>query len=103
MFFGIAGVAGLAVLLTLVMHYPQYVYIPETGIFLTALGTLMLSLLSIVALMRSLVIERREQASQILKVQVRGDKRTPYGPGSVPECLPTWPASWETGASASRP
>jgi sodium-dependent phosphate cotransporter len=55
---GFAGVVGLSLLVTLVMHYPQYVYIPETGIFLTALGVLMVSLLSIVALMRSLVIER---------------------------------------------
>lgn len=55
---GLLGAVGLALVTSLVMHYPQYVYIPETGIFLTALGTLMVSLISIVALMRSLVIDR---------------------------------------------
>lgn len=61
MVIGLAGVAGFSFLVMLVVQHPEYVLIPETAIFLTALGGLFLSLFGIVKLMRSMVIERVER------------------------------------------
>ncbi len=58
---GFIGVAAFTLCLTMVIRHPEYVFIPETGIFLCALGTLFLSLFGIVKLMRSMVIEKVER------------------------------------------
>jgi sodium-dependent phosphate cotransporter len=58
---GFIGIAGFSACLTLVIQHPQYIFIPETAIFLCALGTLFLSLFGIVKLMRSMIIERVER------------------------------------------
>jgi len=58
---GFVGVAVFSLCLTLVFRHPEYVFLPETGIFLFALGLLFASLFGIVKLMRSMVIEKVER------------------------------------------
>ena len=55
---GIAGVALISLMVTMVVQHPRYVFIPQTPIFLVALGGLLVSLVSIVKLMRSMVMDR---------------------------------------------
>ncbi|MBW2264495.1 MAG: Na/Pi symporter, partial [Deltaproteobacteria bacterium] len=61
MIVGILGVGLFSLALTLVIQHPKYVFIPESAIFLTALGGLFLALYCIVAIMRSMVLERMER------------------------------------------
>ena len=55
---GVAGVALVSFMVTMVVQHPTYVFIPQTPIFLVALGGLLISLVGIVKLMRSMVMDK---------------------------------------------
>ena len=61
MIIGIVGVGIFSMALTLVIQHPRYIFIPETAIFLSALGGLFIALAGIVTTMRSMVLERMER------------------------------------------
>ena len=55
---GVAGVAAISFMVTMVVQHPTYVFIPQTPIFLVALAGLLVSLVGIVKLMRSMVMDK---------------------------------------------
>ena len=55
---GLAGVAVVSFMVTMVVRHPDHVFIPQTPVFLVALGGLLVSLVGIVKLMRSMVMDK---------------------------------------------
>ncbi len=55
---GFAGVAVISFMVTMVVQHPTYVFIYQTPVFLVAIGGLLVSLVGIVKLMRSMVMDK---------------------------------------------